>query len=124
MDLVKNLWTVAVNRANKTAMALAAIIQRSNLESVVLVGHSLGGRVMLNLATALAGAAGTENGVRVEAVHLLGSAIDQDAKWEDLTPVWWTPDIQPSRAGRKVIYHHVQVLRTVQTRCRGPLRKQ
>ncbi|QQU82522.1 exonuclease domain-containing protein [Corynebacterium tuberculostearicum] len=42
----------------------------------------------------------------------------------DLTPVWWTPDIQPSRAGRKVIYHHVQVLRTVQTRCRGPLRKQ
>lgn len=82
MDLVKNLWTVAVNRANKTAMALAAIIQRSNLESVVLVGHSLGGRVMLNLATALAGAAGTENGVRVEAVHLLGSAIDQDAKWD------------------------------------------
>ncbi|WP_084538542.1 IS3 family transposase [Corynebacterium sp. KPL1818] len=43
---------------------------------------------------------------------------------KDLTPVWWTPDIQPSRAGRKVIYHHVQVLRTVQTRCRGPLRKQ
>ncbi|BFL74958.1 hypothetical protein M7M4_17100 [Corynebacterium pseudogenitalium] len=82
VDLVKNLWTVAVNRANKTAMALAAIIQRSNLESVVLVGHSLGGRVMLNLATALAGAAGTENGVRVEAVHLLGSAIDQDAKWD------------------------------------------
>lgn len=40
-DLVKNSWTVAVNRANKTAMTPAAIIQRSNLESVVLVGHSL-----------------------------------------------------------------------------------
>lgn len=78
LDLVKNPWTVAVNRANKTAMTLAAIIQRSNLESVVLVGHSLGGRVMLNLATALAGAAGTENEVRVEAVHLLGAAIGQD----------------------------------------------
>ncbi|WP_206688737.1 hypothetical protein, partial [Streptococcus pseudopneumoniae] len=38
LDLVKNPWTVAVNRANKTALALAAIIQRSNLESVVLVG--------------------------------------------------------------------------------------
>lgn len=82
VDLVKNPWIVAVNRANKTAMALAAIIQRSNLESVVLVGHSLGGRVMLNLATALAGAAGTENEVRVEAVHLLGAAIGQDTRWD------------------------------------------
>ena len=45
VDLVKNPWTVAVNRANKTALALAAIIQRSNLESVVLVGHSLGSRL-------------------------------------------------------------------------------
>jgi len=81
-DLVKNPWTVAVNRANKTAMTLAAIIQRSNLESVVLVGHSLGGRVMLNLATALAGAAGTDNEVRVEAVHLLGAAIGQDTTWD------------------------------------------
>ena len=80
LDLVKNPWTVAVNRANKTTLALAAIIQRSNLESVVLVGgHSLGGRVMLNLATALAGAAGTENEVRVEAVYLQGAAIGQDA---------------------------------------------
>lgn len=84
LDLVKNPWTVAVNRANKTAMTLAAIIQRSNLESVVLVGHSLGGRVMLNLATALAGAAGTENEVRVEAVHLLGAAIGQDTTWDSV----------------------------------------
>lgn len=84
LDLVKNPWTVAVNRAKKTAMTLAAIIQRSNLESVVLVGHSLGGRVMLNLATALAGAAGTENEVRVEAVHLLGAAIGQDTTWDSV----------------------------------------
>lgn len=84
LDLVKNPWTVAVNRANKTAMTLAAIIQRSNLESVVLVGHSLGGRVMLNLATALAGAAGTDNEVRVEAVHLLGAAIGQDKGWDSV----------------------------------------
>ncbi|MDK8669307.1 DUF726 domain-containing protein [Corynebacterium sp. MSK195] len=84
LDLVKNPWTVAVNRANKTAMTLAAIIQRSNLESVVLVGHSLGGRVMLNLAPALAGAAGTENEVRVEAVHLLGAAIGQDTTWDSV----------------------------------------
>lgn len=83
-DLVKSPWTVAVNRANKTAMTLAAIIQRSNLESVVLVGHSLGGRVMLNLATALAGAAGTENELRVEAVNLLGAAIGQDTTWDSV----------------------------------------
>ena len=65
-------------------MALTAIIQRSNIKSVVLVGHSLGGRVMLNLAAALAGAAGSENDVHVEAVHLLGAAIGQDAKWDSL----------------------------------------
>lgn len=82
LDLVKNPWTVAVNRANKTALALAAIIPRSSLESVVLVGHSLDSRVMFNLATALAGAAGTENEVRVEAVHLLGAAIGQDTRWD------------------------------------------
>lgn len=73
-----------VDRANKTAMTLAAIIQRSHLESVVLVGHSLGSRVMLNLATALAGAAGTENEVRVEAAHLLGAAIGQDTTWDSV----------------------------------------
>jgi len=84
LDLVKNPWTTAVNRANKTALALAAIVQRSDLESVVLVGHSLGGRVMLNLATALAGAAEAEKKVRVEAVHLLGAAIGQDTKWDSL----------------------------------------
>lgn len=39
---------------------------------------------MLNLTTALAGAARTENEVRVEAVHLLGAAIGQDAKWDPL----------------------------------------
>lgn len=39
---------------------------------------------MLNLATALAGATGTENEVRVEAVHLLGAAIGQEAKWDSL----------------------------------------
>lgn len=88
VDLIKNPWTTAVNRANKTAMALAAIIHRANLDSVVLVGHSLGGRVMLNLATALAGASGTENQVRVEAVHLLGAAIGQNTKWASLGEVF------------------------------------
>lgn len=84
LDLVKNPWTGAVNRANKTAMSLAAIIQRADLDSVILVGHSLGGRVMLNLATALAGTVGTDNEVHVEAVHLLGAAIGQDATWNSL----------------------------------------
>ena len=61
----------------------------------------------------------------IDGTQVLSKRINQNEKsLRDLTPVWWTPDIQPSRAGRKVIYHHVQVLRTVQTRCRGPLRKQ
>ena len=78
VDLVSNPWHTAVNRANKTALALAAILQRADLESVVLVGHSLGGRVMLNLATALAGTSDAEQRVQVEAVHLLGAAIGPD----------------------------------------------
>lgn len=78
VDLVANPWHTAVNRANKTALALAAILQRTDLESVVLIGHSLGGRVMLNLATALAGTSDAEQQVRVEAVHLLGAAIGPD----------------------------------------------
>lgn len=78
-DLVANPWHTAVNRANKTALALAAILQRADLESIVLVGHSLGGRVMLNLAAALVGTGDVGQRVHVEAVHLLGAAIGPDA---------------------------------------------
>lgn len=84
LDLVTNPWTSAVKRADKTAVALAAIMQRTDLESVVLIGHSLGGRIMLKLATALAGTVGTEHEIRLEAVHLLGAAIGQDATWNSL----------------------------------------
>lgn len=35
---------------------------------------------MFNLATALGGASGTENEVRVEPVHLMGAAIGQDTR--------------------------------------------
>lgn len=83
VDLVANPWHTAVNRANKTALALAAILQRTDLESVVLVGHSLGGRVMLNLATALAGTGDAAQRVQVEAVHLLGAAIGPDAQRDE-----------------------------------------
>lgn len=84
IGLLTNPWHTAVNRANKTAMTLAAILQRSDVDSVVLVGHSLGGRVMLNLATALAGTERDKQQVHVAAMHLLGAAVGQDKQRNEI----------------------------------------
>jgi pimeloyl-ACP methyl ester carboxylesterase len=81
-DLAKNPWHVAKNRADKTGVVLADLLARTNAGSYVLVGHSLGARVMVVAAQAL----GTKpDGPRVEAVHLLGAAIGAKGDWNTLT---------------------------------------
>ena len=82
--LISNPWTVAVNRADKTALALVGIIQRTNIDSVILVGHSLGGRIMLKVARALAGTPAGQQQVSVEAVHAFGAAADFKDGWDTL----------------------------------------
>ena len=81
-DLVKNPWHVAKNRADKTGIILADLLARTITGSYVLVGHSLGARVMAVAAQAL----GTKKDApRVEAAHLAGAAIGAKGDWGTLT---------------------------------------
>ena len=80
--LAKNPWHVAKNRANKTGVVVADLLARTNAESCVLMGHSLGARAMVVAAETL----GTKpDGPRVQAVHLLGAAIGARGDWSALT---------------------------------------
>lgn len=70
-DLAKNPWHVARSRADKTGVIVADLLARSNETTWILVGHSLGARVMAVAAQAL----GTKSdGPRIQAVHLTGAA--------------------------------------------------
>lgn len=81
-DLAKNPWHVAKNRADKTGVILGDLLARTEADSYVLVGHSLGARVMVVAAQML----GTKpGGPRIEAAHLLGAAIGAKSNWETLT---------------------------------------
>lgn len=76
-SFLKNPWHVAKARADMTGAALADIITRSP-GRYVLIGHSLGGAVMLSAAQAL----GTREGeTKLESVHLLGAAVSRGGDW-------------------------------------------
>ncbi len=81
-DIAKNPWHVAKNRADKTGVVLADLLARTEVDSYVLVGHSLGARAMVVAAQTL----GTKpDGPLVETVHLLGAAIGAKTNPETLT---------------------------------------
>jgi pimeloyl-ACP methyl ester carboxylesterase len=73
-----NPWSVAKSRADKTAGILADLLARTDSETFVLVGHSLGARVMLRTAELLASRSGPP---ALEAVHLLGAAVGAKGDW-------------------------------------------
>lgn len=80
--LIKNPWHAAKNRADRTGVILASLIARTQAESCVLVGHSLGGRVAAVAAETL----GTSTDApRVAEVHLLGAAIGANGDWRALS---------------------------------------
>lgn len=80
-EVATNPWTVAKTRAGMTGAALAEIIARTLDGPYVLMGHSLGARVMVTAAQAL----GTRPGPpRVESMHLLGAAVDRKDDWRSL----------------------------------------
>ncbi|WP_211340907.1 DUF726 domain-containing protein [Xylanimonas allomyrinae] len=81
-DLAKNPWHVAKNRADKTGVVVGDLLARTDAESYVLIGHSLGARVMAVAAEALSTKPG---GPRVQAVHLLGAAMGAKGDWTALT---------------------------------------
>lgn len=81
-DLAKNPWHVAKNRADKTGVILGDLLARTDADSYVLIGHSLGARVMVVAAEAL----GTKPGApRIAAAHVLGAAIGAKSDWDALT---------------------------------------
>lgn len=81
-DLAKNPWHVAKNRADKTGVVVADLLARTDADSYVLVGHSLGARVMAVATETL----GTRSGPpRIQAVHLLGAAVGAKSNWGPLT---------------------------------------
>ncbi|MFJ2617978.1 DUF726 domain-containing protein [Glutamicibacter sp. NPDC087344] len=81
-DLAKNPWHVAKNRAEKTGAILADLLARTEEESYVLIGHSLGARAMVVAAQTLST---KPRGPRIEAMHLLGAAIGATSDWRELT---------------------------------------
>ena len=80
-DIVTNPWSTAKARSEMTGVALADIIARTETNAFVLVGHSLGARVMCTAATTL----GTrESTPKLESVHLLGAAVSTGEEWRPL----------------------------------------
>jgi hypothetical protein len=91
--MAKNPWHVARSRANKTGVIVADLLARTQAESYVLVGHSLGARAMAVAAQTLGtnpnsdttDDARSPRRPRLEAVHLLGAAINHRTDAETLT---------------------------------------
>lgn len=81
-NIMTNPWTVAVQRAQQTGAILADLIARSDEGPYILVGHSLGARVMAVAAETLSGAPGNE--ALLADVHLLGAAIHRKWDWRPL----------------------------------------
>jgi pimeloyl-ACP methyl ester carboxylesterase len=72
-EIGKNPWWVARTRANMTGAVLADLIARTDTTNYVLIGHSLGARVMLSAAQALGS---RDSDPQLESVHLLGAAVN------------------------------------------------
>lgn len=83
-DLVANPWHVAKQRAETTAVVLADLLARIDEPSFILIGHSLGARVMVCTARILATKPGAP---RVREAHLLGAAIGAKGDWRALNDV-------------------------------------
>ncbi len=78
VDLIRNPWWRARERANKTGAIVSDLIARTDMGEVVLAGHSLGARAMICAAEALA----TKNSApKVRDVHLLGAAAGANGDW-------------------------------------------
>jgi len=77
-----NPWSVAKVRAGMTGAALADLIARTQEPKFVLVGHSLGARVMVTAAQIL----GTKQSrPHIEEMHLLGAAVGRKGDWRTLS---------------------------------------
>ena len=80
-DLLKNPWHVAKTRADMSGAALADLLTRCDESGFVLMGHSLGARVMVRAAQAM-GTQATEP--KIHTIHTLGAAVSTTNDWRTL----------------------------------------
>lgn len=74
----KNPWHTAKVKADRTGVALAGLLARTDAKRYVLVGHSLGARVAATAAETLAT---SRSGPKIDTVHLLGAAVGSGGDW-------------------------------------------
>lgn len=79
--LAMNPWHTAKVRADSTGVALAGLLARTDAEDYVLVGHSLGARVMTTAAQTLAT---DPDAPKIQTIHLLGAALGAKGDWRAL----------------------------------------
>lgn len=92
IQLSNNPWHVAMIKAEKTGALLADILSRTR-KKYVLLGHSLGARVIYCTLRALA----TREKKIVEEVHLTGGAVDNDREnWK----------IAKNAVGKKIVNYY------------------
>jgi len=73
-ELIGNPWHTSMVKASMTGILLADLIARTNNpDGFILMGHSLGSRVIYYLLYALS----TKNTSQVNDVYLLGGAVDR-----------------------------------------------
>jgi len=85
LGLVNNPWSVAGVKAYQTGALLADIIARTDKE-YILIGHSLGARVIYSCLAAL----NTKDECYIKDVHLLGGAVDKNCTIEEDDKVNWS----------------------------------
>lgn len=76
--VAKNPWHTAKVKADRTGVALAGLLARTDAKSYVLIGHSLGARVAATAAETLAT---SKTGPKIDTVHLLGAAVGSKGDW-------------------------------------------
>ncbi|MYL28165.1 MULTISPECIES: DUF726 domain-containing protein [Halomonadaceae] len=81
LGIASNPWSIARVKAMETGAILADLIARTD-RRYVLVGHSLGARVIYFCLNAL-NQAKEEKGIFVEEAHLLGGAVDTNCSKDD-----------------------------------------
>lgn len=83
LDLANNPWSVASIKAYQTGALLADIIARTNKE-YILIGHSLGSRVIYSCLASLK----TKDECYIKDVHLLGGAVDNNCSYDNSKANW------------------------------------
>lgn len=79
--VIGNPWHTARVKADQAAISLAVILSRLDTDGFVLMGHSLGGRVMVRTAEAM----GRDKSKKIVDMHLFGTAIGAKHDWRYLS---------------------------------------